>query len=386
VSIKTYILEHWKGNFSLAKSYWLNFILIPLLSIIILGILIPFIKDAKPQTYISIILLTTAPIPMIWGGIGAWRSASMHKSNTGKNFWSTVVHILVVINFLYLFVDTIKKIPTIKEVVNIALNSSSQKIPPYQIRILNHGKEIEVKGGIRLGLLDELKKNFKIHPNIRAIHLNSGGGILSESLNIFKYIKEKDIITYSSTGCYSACVNIFIAGRERLLNKNAQLGLHRGGFPGLNDTNFIIANWKLKDFLVSNGVSEVFSNKVIQTPHDEVWKPSHKQLLEANIVDRIVNGDEFAMTETSFSPKNKKVKMGQEALASLFKAMKKYEPKRFHNTSVLYQSLLEDGTKKNLREKIVENVTATYKRACNGKNKYYCNELNAAFIPLWIMP
>jgi hypothetical protein len=57
---------------------------------------------------------------------------------------------------------------------------------------------------------------------------------LGEAEKLYETIKSRNLATYTSSRCYSACTIAFIAGHERWLKQNAKLGFHAPAFPGMS--------------------------------------------------------------------------------------------------------------------------------------------------------
>ncbi len=359
----SYLKKHWHGQFSLAKSYWVNYNLI-LISFAILYALIikgTYLYSERISSLLAAILLLVMFIANIWSLVGLWRSANNHIIKYNKTFWATIVQILVVLGWIQLVVLTGKVIPIVMEYSKIALNKDD--IPTYNISIMNNHTELEISGGIKYGLTDDVNEYFQKYPNIKVLHLNSGGGRISEAKKLSNLIKDKAIITYSSTGCASACVDIFIAGEYRLINKNANLGFHSPGFPGLKDRDLEFATNLQEQFYVERGVEKSFVKKAFSVPHNDMWKPSHTELLEANVITKVIDGSEFAATEFS-SWQNEKKLASSLLKTPLYQTIKIHEPEQFSKIVNIMHNSIKKGKNKiemfSKIRKVAENIYLQY--------------------------
>src|SRR5207247_8750334 len=70
-------------------------------------------------------------------------------------------------------------------------------------------------------------------PEARILRLNSRGGRIGEAYKLRDIIGPRGMTTYTSSGCYSACTDVFLAGKERVVHQDARLGFHRPGLPGV---------------------------------------------------------------------------------------------------------------------------------------------------------
>lgn len=80
------------------------------------------------------------------------------------------------------------------------------------------------------------KKN--IDPAIKEIKINSNGGIVLSAMRIGAFIKENGWNTGldKEMHCYSACGFVYFAGKEKSIQGEAKVGLHRPYIPSVPDT------------------------------------------------------------------------------------------------------------------------------------------------------
>lgn len=112
-----YFTQHWRGDLSLAQSYWVNGVVIGFL----FNVFSYVILTAGDPTSKGFILLLIFMIPLIvfvasWQFVGIWRSATKHMQKTKRKFWAITAKVLVVIGVIItagqLF-QTITFIPTL---------------------------------------------------------------------------------------------------------------------------------------------------------------------------------------------------------------------------------------------------------------------------------
>ena len=66
------------------------------------------------------------------------------------------------------------------------------------------------------------------NPNITTIQLNSSGGLIEASQYISDVVIDFELDTYVSGECSSACVDIFLAGQRRVLERGFGLDFIKG--------------------------------------------------------------------------------------------------------------------------------------------------------------
>jgi hypothetical protein len=80
---------------------------------------------------------------------------------------------------------------------------------------------------------------------------------------------------------------MFLGGVERSLGFYGRLGFHQIGFPGMSRGDMVDANRQLERFLtVDARVNRDFARKVVDTPHDSIWSPTPRELLDAGVIHR----------------------------------------------------------------------------------------------------
>jgi hypothetical protein len=198
----------------------------------------------------------------------------------------------------------------------------------FTVRVIRQGKEMEVIGGMAFGLTEEVKRLLDANPEVRVIHLNSIGGRIAEARVLRQLIQTRNLITYSSRGCQSACASAFMGGQIRILNRNVRLGLHQPSFPGLTPTQIENEIEGERKYFLSRGVDKAFVQKAFSTPSKEMWTPSPEELLRARVITQISDGAQFAMTETGLGSNVADLEKTLLAMP-MYQSIKKHDPEAF---------------------------------------------------------
>lgn len=85
---------------------------------------------------------------------------------------------------------------------------------------------IALEGEIDAGYAERAMRRIEA-AGARGVVLTSHGGSLGEAMALGRYIRRAGLHTAVDGDCASACVAIFIAGRERRLGPDARVGVHR---------------------------------------------------------------------------------------------------------------------------------------------------------------
>ena len=155
-------------------------------------------------------------------------------------------------------------------------------------------------------------------PNARTLYLSSPGGLTIEARLIAAEVRKRRLNTYVEQYCASACTQIFVAGRERVVGKDASLGFHQavgvdrqGRATRVNRateralTPTIVFDVNGNDTLrlayELAGLDKAFITKVLAKNHEEMWNPTVKELTDAHVITRMAEKPEFAAPEGSMT-------------------------------------------------------------------------------------
>lgn len=297
-----FIVKHWRGDYSLAFSYW---IIGSLLTVIVVALSTAIgLSNVAHELgsrasgavilafYVSVITLT------LWQVVGIWRSADKHRQKGGKAFWAALAKVMVVLGLLRTAGDfTTHGIPLLSEGAKLFVGIDNT--PPNQIRLLRNGTELELAGGMPFGTTDAVRKFLDAAPNVKIIHLNSQGGRMNEAYQLYKTIKERGLTTYTSGDCVSACSLAFLAGRERYLGESGRLGFHSTSVGEIGGEVAEELNDEVRKILQIHGVPHGFIERAISTPHTDMWYPRNDELLEAKVIHAVVDSRYFGLSGVS---------------------------------------------------------------------------------------
>jgi hypothetical protein len=231
----------------------------------------------------SLVLVVTA-----WQIVGVWRSARRYKQErkaAGRApFWGYAAQVMSVLSALSAIVTfTNSGAPQLAETFRIAFRNDSG-IPDYSVSVTRNGAQVDIAGGFKYGLTNDVLKLLAAPNQIKIVHLDSIGGRLGEAQRLYEVIRDRGLTTYVSSRCMSACTLAFSGGRERYLRKGATLGFHRGAFPGVNerDLDDVQAN-----VFRQAGFDGAFIRTALSTPSTSMYQPNEDVLLKARVVTRV---------------------------------------------------------------------------------------------------
>jgi hypothetical protein len=300
---QNFIAKAWRGEYPLWVTYW------------IFGFLGNIIAGAIPLGLAQILSVHTGYDPRgifiamaaawlgvltigLWQLVAVWRSARrriFQRTRIGKfALWAAIAKLAVVFGLARLVAAFgLSGLPQLTEASRMAFRNDPS-IPSYSIRVMRDGTEVEITGGIKFGLTDDFLKILAASPQIGVVHLNSIGGRIGEAQKLGKIIRERKLDTYTSAQCLSACTLAFAAGRARWMHRRAELGFHGPAFPGTTKAALQESVDSQKESFALAGFDRGFVERGLSIPSNEMWTPSIEELLRANVITGVSDGNEFA--------------------------------------------------------------------------------------------
>ena len=347
-----FIARNWRGEFSLGTTYWLFGFLGNLFAgVLAIAVMAAFQSDGgyEPRAIFATILLVWVGIVTIaiWQTVGVWRSADRHiKARVllgKKSPWAGLAKLAVCFGILRLAGTFLTSgWPQLLETGRMSFLDDPD-IPAYSIRVMRNATEAEITGGFKYGLTDDFVKILNASRQIKVVHLDSLGGRIGEAEKLNKVIRSKNLDTYVSSKCMSACTVAFAGGARRTLRKGAVLGFHAPSFPGMSKEELEEASTSQKDIFVAAGFDKKFVDQALSTPSSGLWKPAFSVLLQAKAITAISDGSDYAMSGIGTSlTKNDFALMLSKALP-LMEALKIKFPDDYDSVVQAYYDSFESG-------------------------------------------
>ncbi len=296
-----YFKKHWHGDFSLAWSYWVNTLVISVIGAQLVVLALPFLTQGIPVRYRSLLALISMAAGLglwLWAIAGTWASANKHVSRGGAKGWAVAVKVLIVFGMLKTFGSVMQMLPGLQEHVDTAFGLSPA--PDTRIVLMADGKTIRLSGGINEGAAQQLRQSLDTTPDVQTVILNSPGGWIKEGEKIAQLIQAHQLNTYVETECASACTIAFLAGRDRAADPDARIGFHALKFvgsgsnrPGADEQRATLAAYE------HARLPRAFMEKIGATPTNEMWYPTHAELLLAGVLSRKSFGGESSALSTA---------------------------------------------------------------------------------------
>ena len=328
---RNFLRRHWRGELPLVQAYWVVGLLVSMTAVA-LGFAVGKISDpmhvgARNSGLIVTSFLAFICVMTLWQIVGVWRSAGNHIRTTKRYFWARAAQIVMILAVLRSIVDFVNIIaPMLSESTKLAMGVDNT--PAHQLRLLRGATELELAGGMPFGTAAAIRQLLEAAPTVKVIHLNSQGGRVAEGYEVYKLIRERKLITYTSSDCASACTIAFLAGPERYLAAKARLGFHSSNYGGLDEKVLPGINDDMRQTLRQHGVQAWFIEKAFETRGDSIWHPTNDELIRAGVVTKIVDASEFGLSGLA-NWNNKEALEGQLAEIPIYKLIKDNDPEGF---------------------------------------------------------
>ena len=291
--LSNYIIQHWWGKISLTRAFWVNLVLLFIVLHIAQQFLFPpYIENEIAVTsavisYLVVVKLIVYP----WQLVGVLRVSNHRIRTDSGRAWASVAQFALVASLAATLVTALETYQSLQIFKQDLIQS---RIPPeepqYSLDLIEGGTLIHLRGSFEIGITNKVEELIDRNSGISGIILDSEGGQIYEGRGLARVIREHGLRTFSLDHCLSSCTTAFIAGTKRTLGVNARLGFHQyitySIIPSVD-----VDNEQAKDMaiFVKQGVSPLFLEKMFNQPPQGMWWPEIDELLEAGVVQQIVD-------------------------------------------------------------------------------------------------
>ena len=155
---------------------------------------------------------------------------------------------------------------------------------------------------------DNLFDILKSDDQIKILVLNSTGGLTEAAYDMADLIIDAGLDTHTEGNCLSACVTIFLAGKNRSLDLGGKIGFHKARWAGSDledyynshkkdekwEDPFEFSSWLYEDtqsdvfkkfeYLLERGVKPSFAIKTLRAGPEGMWKPRRTELISGGVL------------------------------------------------------------------------------------------------------
>lgn len=351
-----YIIRHWRGDLSLAKSFWINLFIVDcsLWAIYILFVTTSFIENPITVSRITIFyLLFIYFIVFPWQVVGLWNTTNRYIESIGKRFWPYLVKVLVLFGIIFSAIKLSISWPLYNDLYSLGFRHN--KIDSYSVELSEDGDLIHLKGGLFYGVSKAVEDLIDSN-QIRGIIIDSSGGVVYEGRKLAKIIINKKLDTFTIDGCYSSCTLAFISGEHRYLSKGANLGFHQYGslIRGV-DVDYKDEQYRDLMLFKNRGIRQDFLDRLYNAESNDLWYPTMNELLTSGVVHEIINPSSIRRVIREKSGVDEFDGWANDI--SAFQVIKQYSPDTYNSIVGLTSDMMDRGAS---RIEVIEKISLEF--------------------------
>lgn len=277
----SYLAAHWRGDYSLARSFWLNHLLIAGLCVFALCAATGMIDRSLGERP-SLVLALTLPILALlscvqgWQLVGTWRSAGRRTLLRGRAGLSRFVRTLLVIDMAG---TAIIVLGASAGHVQAALSGLPVPVPGAIVR--DQGRRIDFSGPITSASPEIFRHALALAPSVRLARLSSNGGSVAAGRQIATMVREAGLDTEVAQTCASACTLVFFGGHRRILRDGGRLGFHSYSSDAMTPQALLADEEVERKTYQAAGLPADFVERIFSVPSSRVWYPQRDEVIAA---------------------------------------------------------------------------------------------------------
>lgn len=286
--IAAYALRHWRGEQSLAWSYWVNNVVLSVpLGLAVTGLMAWIAHVGEDLQSGAVALLIGWPLLLAvdtWCTVGTWRAAREYRRIGGSALWTFLARLSLALGALQTVSSALFGFaPEVGEYWKMA--RGNDPIGQATFAVGPRGDTLSLSGPIGMGDAARLQELLARHPHLRRVELASPGGRLHEAERMVTLLRERGAGTRAVGDCESACTVVFLAGTPRQLMPGARLGFHRASSGTANPLFDELANEHLSRTYRSMELPESFIERALDTPAHHMWYPKRDELIRDALIE-----------------------------------------------------------------------------------------------------
>lgn len=292
-----YVRDHWRGDFSLIWSFWINLVLLRIVILYLEQFTHPPFTFQTPSAVIqtTLFFIVFHLIVYSWQVRGVIKTCDRLIAERSPYITVLLVQLGLAVSFFVTVFFVLGAFQALFEDPSaLQKNKLKQQAPllkTYTLNVTPRGNWIEMKGDFKIGVTTNLATLLRQNPQIEGVVLNSNGGRVTESRGVARLIQKYNLNTYVFEACKSACATAFIAGSIRTFGADAKLGFHQFSMKSHLKTPYIdpIAEQKIDlAFYASQNIDPSFLEKAFSASQNNIWFPSSQELLDAGVIHKII--------------------------------------------------------------------------------------------------
>jgi len=292
----TYLRRHWRGELSLALSFWVNLVLVRAVLLAVDQLFQPPVTE-KIATVLSLAVAYFAVSLIIvypWQVVGVLRATDRRLGQLGSSAVIFGAQVGIVVSLLPTGISaftTFQPLLVDEPETPAWILRERERASKYDVSVIEDGRTVRIAGEFELGLRRRLEAVLDTNPGIETVVLDSDGGYVTQGRAVAKLIEARRLDTTVHGTCKSACAIAFTGGAIRRISRAGRLGFHqyryaaRTAHPNVD----IEAEHRLdRNYFESRGISPEFAGRAFDAVHASIWYPDIDTLLAAGMVHEVI--------------------------------------------------------------------------------------------------
>jgi hypothetical protein len=284
-----FIWRHLVGEYSLARSYWLHTVLLGWGVAFAGGWALSAIADRSTARSVSIGVLVLEPLLFLvfaWSMTGTTVSALRKLFAGPGRLWAVLALLLMALSAVASAHQLRRLGPALKAHMEVALGK--QPGGRFAVSLSEDGRMVRFTGGVNDGAAAAIDKAIGDGPDVGTLLLDSPGGWIREGVRMADVVKRYGLNTRVEHDCFSSCTIVLLAGQNRSAGPDAQIGFHRGRSIGesAEESRDRPVPAQEAEIYRKAGLRDAFVRRIVSTPNDSIFIPSHSELLHEDVLTR----------------------------------------------------------------------------------------------------
>jgi hypothetical protein len=279
--------RHLVGEYSLGRSYWLHTVFLGWGLAALGAWMFRELGDRGSMRSVSIAVLCFEPLVVavwVWSMFGTTMSA-LRRLLGGSLVWPLLALLSLGLGTLATVRELGRMGPYLAE--HWAVAHGRQPAERFEVSVRDDGRVVAFSGGINEGAAAAIDKAIGAAPRVGTLLLHSPGGWLREGKRMADVVQRYRLNTRVEGECFSACTLVLLAGANRSAGERALIGFHRGRSVGeSSEDRTLPAPTEEMELYRRAGLKPEFVRRIVATPNDDIWIPSHSELLREDVLTR----------------------------------------------------------------------------------------------------
>lgn len=264
-----YFIAHWRGELSLAVSFWVNVFLV---NFILSLATLPFTNeqmsiDLQDSLGLRGLLASALTVEFlvlvvwIWQIVGTWRCATRRYAE-GLRTGPGIVKLLIVFGTI----TTIARVAiSTQDYLALLEHTFTPAYGSYEVTV--NRDQVVLVGSLGSGAADSVEGVLGEHPMVSTLVIDSNGGYVYEGQKLANLVSRRGLSVHARNNCVSSCVLVLAAGKVRSAAAGTGIGLHRASTL----TNEDLESDAIFDSIAQAGYPPEDFERGMSAPPEDMW-------------------------------------------------------------------------------------------------------------------